>query len=81
MWLDKAELRIYRIDFFDRRMKLSKRFTAKGYKQYKTRYWRPDNVVMKNTKNGRYTEITYSDYNFGVKLTDADFHKSVLKRP
>ncbi len=81
VWLDKAELRLHKIEFFDRRMKHSKTFEAKGYKAYKSKYWRPMSISMSNLKNGRSTLITYSGYNFKLELSDTDFHKSVLKRP
>jgi len=81
VWLDKSELRIRQIHYYDRRDKLFKVFTADDYKQHKSKYWRPNKIVMKNLKNGRSTLITYSEYNYDAGLKETDFQKSVLKRP
>jgi len=80
VWLDKAEYRIYKIDFYDRKNSLLKTQTNKGYKQYLDQYWQPAEMFMKNHQTGKSTLLTWSEYKFRTGLKDKNFNKNSLKR-
>jgi len=79
-WIDKAEYRTWKVEFYDRKQSLLKTLTFSGYKQYLDRYWRADAMDMVNHQNGKSTRIEFSDYRFRTGLTDADFTQNSLKR-
>ena len=79
-WIDKAEYRIIKSDFYDRKDSLLKTLTFGGYQQYLEKFWRPATMSMVNHQNGKSTELVYSNYVFQSGLTDADFNKNKLKR-
>lgn len=79
-WIDKTEYRALKIDFYDRKDSHLKTLTFAGYKKYKNRYWRADEMFMMNHQTGKSTRLVFSNYTFGVGLTDRDFSKSSLKR-
>jgi outer membrane lipoprotein-sorting protein len=80
VWLDKAEYRVLKIDFFDRKDSLLKTFTASDYNQYLDKHWRAHKMNMMNHQNGKLTELLWSDFEFRVGLEDKDFDKNSLKR-
>jgi outer membrane lipoprotein-sorting protein len=80
VWLDKAEYRIYKIDFFDRKNALLKTQINKGFKQYLDQYWQPAEMSMTNHQTGKSTVLTWSDYKFRTGLGDKNFNKNSLKR-
>ncbi|MFZ5593493.1 MAG: outer membrane lipoprotein-sorting protein [Pseudomonadota bacterium] len=79
-WIDKAEYRPWRIDFYDRKDSLLKTLTIKGYKQYLKKHWRPDEMFMVNHQTGKSTLLKWSNYKFRAGLADADFTQESLKR-
>lgn len=80
VWLDKAEYRLMKIEFYDRKDSLLKTFTAKGYQQYLGKYWRVGEMLMVNHQNGKSTSLRWSNYRFQTGLRDADFTQESLKR-
>lgn len=80
VWLDKAELRTQKVEFYDRKESLLKTLTFHGYQKYKDRYWRPDRMFVVNHQNGKSTELLWSNYRFGTGLSARDFDESALKR-
>jgi len=80
VYVDKAELRAQKIEFYDRRESLLKTMVMQDYKLYLDKYWRASKLVMTNEQTGKGTTLQWNDYEFGVGLTDADFHRSVLER-
>ena len=80
VWLDKAEYRLLKIEFYDRKKSLLKTLTYKGYKKYLDRYWYPDEMFMVNHQTGKSTLLTWSDYQFRTGLKDGDFNRNSLKR-
>ena len=79
-WIDKAEYRIMKSDYYDRKDTLLKTLTFGGYEQYLDKFWRPATMSMVNHQNGKSTELVYNNYVFQSGLTDADFNKNKLKR-
>lgn len=80
VWLDKAEYRPLKTDFYDRKDTLLKTLTNKGYKRYLQHQWRPDEMFMENVQNGKTTRILWKNYRFNTGLAEKDFQVDDLKR-
>ena len=79
-WLDKAEYRLMKVEYYDRKKSLLKTLTVNGYKQYLGKYWRAESMNMKNHQTGKSTNLIWKDYAFQTGLTDKDFNSTSLKR-
>lgn len=79
-WLDQAEYRPWKIEFFDRKNTPLKTLTYHEYNEYEGKHWRPNLMKMVNHQSGKSTDLTYSDYQFKTGLDDNDFNKNTLKR-
>lgn len=80
VWIDKAEYRTLKIDFYDRKDSLLKTFMASGYRQYLGRYWRPDEMHMVNQQTGKTTLLKWGNYRFRTGLKDSDLTQESLRR-
>lgn len=80
MWMDKAEYRPFKIDYYDRKDSLLKTLTWKDYQQYLNKYWRATEMYMLNHQSGKSTLLKWNNYKFRVGLKDADFNEASLKR-
>ena len=80
VWIDKAEHRVQKIDFYDRKRSLLKSLAFSNYQQFLGKYWRPLTMSMENHQTGKSTVLTWSNYEFNVGLSDGDFNKNSLKR-
>jgi len=80
IWIDKAEYRVQRIDFYDRKDALLKIQKFSDYQLYLDQYWRAHTMTMENQQNGKSTTLKWSNYKFRTGLTDKDFEKNDLKR-
>lgn len=80
VWIDKAEYRIQKVDFYDRKNSLLKTLTFDGYKQYLDKFWRADKYDMVNHQTGKSTVLEWANYRFATGLSDRDFNKNSLKR-
>ncbi len=72
--------RIEKIEFFDRKNALLKTLIYSQYKRYKNKFWRAARFVMTNHQSNKETILEFSDYDFGVNLSDEDFTQVALKR-
>lgn len=79
VWLDRQHYRGFKVDYYDRKDTLLKTLTARGYRQYAGRHWRPDQMTMVNHQTGKSTELQLSGYRFGTGLTDRDFDQKRLE--
>ena len=79
-WIDKAEYRPFKIDYYDRKDSLFKTLTWKDYKQYLNKHWRAAEMYMLNHQSGKSTLLKWNNYKFRVGLKDADFSEASLKR-
>ena len=79
VWLDKAELRAQRIDYYDRGGRLLKTLYPRDYRQYLERFWRPLTMEMVNRQNGRRTVLEWRDYRFGLDLPISRFERDALR--
>ena len=72
--------RIEKVDFYDRKNTLLKTLVYDGYKQFKGKHWRPETMTMTNHQTNKETELSFSNYDFEINLTDKDFSQLALKR-
>jgi len=79
-WLDKAEYRIWKVDYYDRKRSLLKTLTFKKYRLYLDKYWRSHEALMVNHQTGKSTTLLWNNIQFQTGLTDVDFTKASLKR-
>lgn len=80
VWIDKKEYRLLKVEYYDRTNSLLKTLTLTKFRQYKGRFWRPDEMLMVNLRTGKSTNLQYADYRFGIGLEDKDFTHLSLKR-
>ena len=80
VWIDQAEYRPQKIEFYDRKDSLLKTLEFRGYVQYLDRYWRAREMYMENHQTGKSTLLTWENYEFRVGLQDSDFTTNSLKR-
>jgi outer membrane lipoprotein-sorting protein len=80
VWIDKAEFRSQKIDYYDRKDSLLKTQIFSDYQQYLDQYWRAHTMTMQNHQNGKSTTLQWDDFQFKNGLNDGDFKKNDLKR-
>lgn len=80
VWMDKAEYRPWKVDYYDRKQSLLKTLTFHEYKEYLDAYWRPHRMEMVNHQTGKSTTLKFADYEFKVGLDERDFDQAALKR-
>lgn len=79
-WYDKAEYRMQRVDYYDRKDVLLKTLTFSDYRQYLGKYWRAHDLFMVNHQTGKKTRLVYEKYEFQTGLKESDFTRNRLKR-
>jgi len=79
-WLDKAEYRLQKVDYYDRKSELLKTLTAKNHQQYLDKYWRPETMEMVNHQTGKGTTLQWKNHQFGNGFTGRDFDVNSLQR-
>lgn len=80
VWIDKAEYRPMKVEYYDRKDSLLKTLTFSGYAQYLGRFWRAHEMFMENHQTGKTTLLTWDNFEFGAGLDASDFTKNSLKR-
>ena len=80
VWRDKDELRVWKVEYYDRKEAHLKTLTIGKYKQYLDKYWRAGEMTMVNHLTGKSTVLSWADYQFRTKLKERDFSKTGLKR-
>ena len=79
-WIDTAEYRPFKIDFYDRKNALLKTLTYDGYELYLEKHWRAGTMHMVNHQTGKSTTLIFADYEFQVGFDERDFDQTSLKR-
>ena len=72
-FIDLAEYRVHRIDFYNRRGDLEKSLVFSDYQQYLDAYWRAHVMTMNNSQTGKSTTLTWDEYSFANGLGARDF--------
>ena len=80
VWFDKAEYRVQKVDYYDRKNDLRNTLISKSYQQYLKQYRRPDEMHMVNHQTGKNTTLIWNNYKFRNGFTKRDFDKNSLKR-
>jgi len=80
VWMDQAEYRVQRVEFYDRKDSLLKKLTMSGYRQYLDKYWRAHDLFMENAQTGKTTRLTWENYAFRTGLAESDFTRNSLQR-
>jgi outer membrane lipoprotein-sorting protein len=78
-WYDTSEYRIWRVDYYDRKGKQVKSLSLSKFKKYLGKFWRAQQLTMKNLKTGRSTTLIYDTFRFRTGLKEAYFSKANLK--
>ena len=79
-WIDQAEYRVLKVDYYDRKNAPLKTLTFNGYKKYLDQYWRAHEMYMINHQTGKSTLLQWNNFKFNTGLTARDFDKNSLKR-
>lgn len=78
-WYDRAEYRLLKVDYYDRRGALLKTLTVHDWARY-ARFWRPGRMEMVNHQTGKSTTLYWSGYELGIALEARDFDQASLAR-
>jgi hypothetical protein len=78
-WIDQAEYRPFKIEYYDRKNSLLKTLVFSDYKQYKGQYWRAQTMDMTNHQSKKSTTLKFDDYDFETTLSDSSFTSARLK--
>lgn len=80
LWIDQAEYRVLRTDYWDLRDRELKTLTVHGYREYLDGIWRADEMRIRNLRTGESTVLLWHDYRFHTGLNEGDFSRSALGR-
>src|SRR5690606_27379181 len=79
VWMDQAEYRPLRIEFYDRKQALMKTLVLSEYRQHLGKFWRAEHLEMVNHQTGKSTTLTFSDFRFSTGLGERDFDQNALQ--
>lgn len=77
-WISTNNWQTQKVQFFDRAGNHVKTLTYSGYKKY-GKFWRQAKLHMINHRNGKSTELIFSDWKFGTGQSDRDFKSTALE--
>ena len=80
LWIDSAEQRTVKIEYYDRRESHLKTLLVDNYNLYLDQFWRAGRMAMTNHLTGKSTDLNWSEYAFGTDLDLNDFTQTALKR-
>ena len=80
VWHDLDELRVWKVEYYDRKSAHLKTLTLSNYERYLDRFWQAGEMAMVNHVTGKSTDLSWSDFEFGTDLDDRDFTRTGLKR-
>ena len=80
VWRDKEELRVWKVQYYDRKDAHLKTLTLENHEQYLDRYWRAGEMTMVNHLTGKSTVLTWTDFQFRTDLDERDFTQTGLRR-
>ena len=78
-WVDKAEYRPIKIEFYDRKDALLKTLVFSDYKQYKDKFWRAHTLSMENHQTSKSTVLNFSNFDFETEIPESMFTSARLK--
>ena len=80
VWQDTEELRVWKVEYYDRKDAHLKTLTMADYALYLDRYWQAGELMMVNHVTGKSTLLEWSDFVFGGEIDDAEFTQTGLRR-
>lgn len=84
VWMDSAEYRLHRVEFYDARGDITRVLTVEDHRQVETadgdRYWRAHRLRMENQRTGAASELAWDEVTLGVGLSERDFDVERLGR-
>ena len=81
VYLDIRELRIQRIEYYDRHGRRMKNLEVSGYLEHEGRFWKAGRMLMSNEQTGKSTELAWRNFQFANGLAaDRDFSTNALRR-
>ena len=80
LWHDKEELRVWKVEYYDRKNAHLKTLIHEGYEQYLGKYWRSKRADMVNHITGKSTELLWDQIQFQTELNEREFTKTGLRR-
>ena len=80
VWIDQAEYRPIKTEFYDRKEIHLKTLWFDAYRRYLDRYWRAHQLRMENHRTRKTTVLDFSQFEFETGLTERDLDPSALRR-
>lgn len=80
VWMDQPDLRVVRVDYYDKRGKLLKTLTSNQWQQYGGKFWRAHDMNMVNHQTGKTTRLTWGPFQLKTGLSANDFTETSLAR-
>ena len=80
VWQDRDELRIWKVEYYDRKDEHLKTLTMSDYQQYLDRYWQAGEMTMVNHLTGKSTVLGWTEFQFQTDLDENDFTRTGLRR-
>ena len=77
-WVDQAEYRPRKIDYYDRKGELLKTMVMRNFQQYLEQFWRAEEMVMYNHQTQKSTTLSYSDYQFRLGMQPQELTRNAL---
>ena len=80
LWIDKVHFRLYKALFFGSDDKPMKQLTISNYKLHDDKFWKPELLLMKQSKGNRSTTLKVLEVQFNSNLQENEFSELSLKR-
>ncbi len=80
VWQDTGELRVWKMELYDRKDSHLKTLTFANYEQYLDQFWRAGEQTMVNHLTEASTVLHWTDFKFRTNLDDSEFNKLALRR-
>ena len=80
VWRDRDELRIWKVQYYDRKDAHLKTLTLGSYEQHLDRYWHAGEMTMVNHLTGKSTVLNWTDFQFQTDFNESDFTQTGLRR-
>ena len=80
VWRDQDELRVWKVQYYDRKDAHLKTLSLGNYEKYLDRYWQAGEMTMVNHLTGKSTTLTWTDFQYRTELNERDFTQAGLRR-
>ncbi|MCY4419663.1 MAG: outer membrane lipoprotein-sorting protein [Gammaproteobacteria bacterium] len=80
VWQDTLELRVWKMELYDRRNSHLKTLIFEDYNQHLEKFWRAGIQTMENHLTGASTVLEWTDFRFRNPLHESEFTKPALRR-